>query len=275
MKNLKFNKKLIATLLLTAELSTIPNISSSDILLNNNLNIGNNVSYYSAEMFSEPQEEWHIEYLSNRSQELIIVAKITGNNVNVRSGPSKRHDVIGFCDITDRFEIIERENNEWYKIKYLNTIGYVSARYVREEEVPNYQFTRHVYLTRESNFYSDTNGSVYTSLPQYQDALVISETRGMYQVMIDGVVGYIEKNNTAMLSNTCAVIDLSRQMLRVYRNNNEIARFHIISGRRSMQSDMGCFRIGHRLREYQLTPDNFVHYWIQYTGNEGIHDASW
>ena len=42
-----------------------------------------------------------------------------------------------------------------------------------------------------------------------------------------------------------------------------------------MQTQIGCFKIGHKLMDYWLTDNNHVDYWIQYDGNRGIHDASW
>ena len=186
----------------------------------------------------------------NVNNSMIQVVKVKKNNVNVRSGPSTRSEVIGFADITDRFEIIEKEGN-WYKVHYLNTEGFIRRDMVREESIAKSDMTyiKIVYLTRESNFYSEANDNsqVLTTLPQYQNAFVISESNNFYRVMVDGVFGYIKKNNTKKLSNTCVIVDLPRQMLRVYKNNHEVGRYHIISGRKSMQTDIGCFTIGHRL----------------------------
>ena len=253
MKNLEFNKKKIASLILASELILCP-IEGTSSTTSTNSNTTSQEDYI----------------------ETVRMAKITGNNVNIRSNPSTRSDIIGFADVTDYFEIID-EVDDWYQIKYLNTTAYVTKRYARETyiEKENLNFRSIVYLTCESTFYRDLSFNQYTTLPQYQNAFVISETSGYYKVMVDGVVGYIRKSDTRSLSNTCVIIDLSRQMLRVYKNTKEVGRYHIISGRESMQTRLGCFRIGHKLTDYQLTPDNFVHYWIQYDGNIGIHDASW
>ncbi len=238
-------------------------------------------------LIAKNQDNWYVVYVNNQVgfingnylndiKSTILVAKITGNNVNVRSMPDTKSEIKGFCDVTDRFEIIEKIG-EWYHIKYLNTDGYVYGKYVREEEIEkdNTYFIKHVYLKNDGYFYSDKEGNILTILPQYQNALVISEDGIFYKVMIDGIIGYIEKNNTKSLSSTCVVVDLGRQILRVYKNNKEQARFHIITGRKSMQTDMGCYKIGRKLKDYQLTKTNHVDYWIQYNGDEGIHDASW
>ncbi len=214
-------------------------------------------------------------YLTNINTQ-VKMAKITGNNVNIRSGPSTNYDIIGFSDTTDYFKIIG-EKNDWYKINYLNEEGYVSKKYacevLKNQDDINYESI--VYLTKDSLFYKNMNGEVYTYLPKYQNAFVICKEKDFYKVMVDGIIGYISINDTKKLSNTCIIIDLPRQMLRLYKDTKEIGRFHIITGREELKTTIGCFKIGHLIKGYQLTPENYVNYWIQYNGNEGIHDALW
>ena len=214
-------------------------------------------------------------YLENISNQIDAV-KILGNNVNIREDASIKSSVIGFADITDSFIILD-ETNDWYKIRYLNKDGYISKKYATsiKKNKDDFIYKSIVYLTRYSYFYSDLENNIYTVLPTYQNAFVIDEIDNFYKVMIDGVIGYIDKSNTRKLSNRCIIIDLSRQILRVYNDNKEIERFHIITGREELQTTVGCFKINHRINGYQLTDEHYVNYWIQYNGNEGIHDASW
>lgn len=204
------------------------------------------------------------------------IAKITGNNVNIRSTPEKCKNIIGFCDKTDKFVILGNYG-DWYNIDYLGQSSYISSSFVREEMINendlNYQ--KAVYLTRDSNFYRDVNGNYLTTLPMYQNAFVIEESGDYLKVMIDGVVGYISKNDTKTISTNFAVVDLGRQIIKVYHGTKEVFRAHIISGRKVLQSDMGYFKIGHHLRDYPLTSDHTVAFWMQYNGDEGIHDADW
>ncbi len=215
---------------------------------------------------------------SQQQNDMVLVAKVTGNNVNVRLGASMKADIIGFADVTDRFEIVGCEG-DWYKIVYLNQYAYINKKYVREESVPNatMQAKKIGYLVQPTNFYNgaDKYASIITTLPAYQNVTVIGEEGYFYHVMVDGVIGYVVKADFKELTKTCVIIDLPRQILRVYQNNREVARFHIITGKKETQTDIGCFKIGHRLTDYQLTPTNFVRYWLQYNGDEGIHDASW
>ncbi len=211
----------------------------------------------------------------NKSQ--VNMAKITGNNVNVRSSAdSNANNVIGFADITDYFTIIDKQG-DWYVIDYLGKTGYISSKYVKETLI-NAEDTKTismVYLTCSSYFYKDTNGTYLTTLPEAQLAEVIKQEGKYYRVRVDGVIGYIEKNNTKKLTDRFIASFLGRQICKVYKDNKEVYRAHIISGRKGMETDPGKYKIGHMLKDYQLTPDKRVNYWIQYHGNEGFHDAYW
>ena len=214
---------------------------------------------------------------SNYDDSLTInMAKITKNNVNVRSSNSTESKIIGFADVTDSFTIIDKVG-DWYEIDYLGRTGYIHSNFVSECLVSkeDIKIQKMVYLPNESDFYSDTNNSYITTLPKNQYAAVIKEENSYYKVRIDGIVGYIKKEDTKKLSNTFIVSDLGRQLVRVFKNNKEVYRAHIISGRKSMQTDLGKFKIGHHIKDYQLTPDYRVNYWMQYNGDEGYHDAYW
>ena len=50
------------------------------------------------------------QYFANYTNK-INVAKITGNNINVRSSDSTKSAVIGFADVTDSFKIINKIND--------------------------------------------------------------------------------------------------------------------------------------------------------------------
>ena len=216
-------------------------------------------------------------FIEAKSEDTITMAKVTKNNVNVRySATTKQDNIIGFADVTDTFRILGRENN-WYIVDYLGQTGYIREDFIREIEVDedDYDTSRIAYLEIDSYFYTDleTNDGVY--LPAYQSVAIIREAGDYYKVKVDGVVGYVLKRHVKKLTRTCVVVDLSRQILKVYKNGNEVFRAHIISGRQSLQTQIGCFKIGHKVQGYQLTPDNYVQYWIQFDDNRGLHDASW
>ena len=260
MKNFKIDKKRIISLILAGGIC-LCNISMGESVTDNNYV---NVTYdYTNEL--------------NNNEETVIVAKLTKNNVNVRSTPTTKEDnIIGFADVTDHFKILGYEN-DWYIVNYLGQIAYIKSDFIKDVEMnkDDLEVSRIAYLSSDTCFYKELNKSYDVILPAYQNISIIDEKENYYKIMVDGIIGYVPKENVRKLSNTCVVIDLARQILRVYKDGNEVFRAHIISGRKSMQTVMGCFKIGHRLKKYQLTKQNFVEFWIQYDGNRGIHDASW
>ena len=209
-------------------------------------------------------------------EDTITIAKLTKNNVNVRSSATTKEDnIIGFADVSDQFKILGYEN-DWYIVNYLGQRAYIKSDFIKEIEMnkDDLEIVRMAYLTCDTPFYKELN-STDIVLPMYQNVSIIKEEGIYYKVMVDGIIGYVKKDNVKKLTNTCVIVDLSRQILRVYKSGDEIYRAHIISGRKSLQTVIGCFKIGHKVKGYQLTKDNYVDYWIEYDGNRGIHDASW
>lgn len=206
----------------------------------------------------------------------IIVARITGNNVNVRSSTNTKSDdnIIGFCDISDKFEIIEKLG-DWYKIKYLGNVGYINAKYVREVTVDREEFNiqKMVALSKSSPFYGE-NGNYLCNLPINQNLLVIGEKDNKYKVLVDGVVGYVNKSDTKKLTKRTLVVDLSRQIVKVYHNGIEVFRASGITGAKGMETERGCFTIGHHMIDYTFPSKKIRNeVWIQFDGNRGFHPA--
>lgn len=218
-----------------------------------------------------------IETMDNDTNEDVLIGKVVGNNINIRNTPNISNDnIIGFADITDSFKILEKEN-EWYKIDYHGYISYIKSDFIEERIVNerDLKIKKIVYLNCDSPLYSDCYGTYLTRLPKYQNVNVLKEEKGYYKVMVDGVIGYIDPIDTSKLTNTFVLVDLGRQIVKIFKNNKEVYRAHMISGRKKMQTDIGIYKIGHRLTNYQLTKNNKVSVWIQYNGNEGLHDAGW
>ena len=221
----------------------------------------------------EPVKEEVIEN-NDVNPNLISVAKITGNNINVRYSPKKGDNIIGFCDKTDKFIITGYENG-FYQIDYLGQTGYVSEKYVTNIEMDknDLQVYKMVYLPNGGAFY-DENGGIYCYLPANQNVQIIESTDDYYKGIVDGVIGYIKKKSTKSLTEVCIVVDVSRQILKVYKKGKEVFRCKVITGAKGRETQLGCFKIGHHMEGYTF-PDSDIYneYWIQFDGNRGIHPA--
>ena len=220
----------------------------------------------------ENDYEEHISQVTTSN--LVNITKITGNNINVRSSPNKGDNIIGFCDITDKFAILDHVDG-YYKVDYLGNTGYISDKYVIEDSMDRniLEASSMVYFPKISALYDD-DGSIICYLPKYQNLLVIGGVNNYYKVLVDGVVGYVKKNETKELTKTTIVVDLSRQILKVFKNGKEVFRCKVITGAKTDQTRLGCFKIGHHTTNYVFKASGiFNEFWIQFDGNIGIHPA--
>lgn len=214
------------------------------------------------------------EIIDTNNPNLITVTKITGNNINVRSEPKKDNNIIGFCDKTDKFVILCHVDG-FYEVNYLGQTGYISDKYVTEEtvDINDLDVKGMVYVPSLTAFYN-TDGNFVSYLPAYQNVQIVGYKDDYYKVLIDGVNGYVKQNEVKALTDTCIVIDLSRQILKVYKCGKEVFRCKVITGAKNSETRLGCFKIGHHMRGHTFTlNDIYNEYWIQFDGNRGVHPA--
>ncbi|MDO4536271.1 MAG: SH3 domain-containing protein [Clostridium perfringens] len=72
----------------------------------------------------------YISIINSNSLPIIQTSKVIASKLNVRSGSSTSNEIIGTLKKGDLVEIVSKENG-WYKIKFYNSYGYVSASYVK------------------------------------------------------------------------------------------------------------------------------------------------
>ena len=86
----------------------------------------------------------HSKYLVAATKENAELGygRITGNKVNVRSGPGTSYKSLGSAAINDTAYIIGI-NNKWFKVIYGDVIGYIRSDYLALTEIP--------YENRDSN----------------------------------------------------------------------------------------------------------------------------
>ena len=79
----------------------------------------------------------HADYLkfTTRENSELGYGRVTGSRVNIRSGPSTGYSVVAQASAGDKVYIIGI-NNQWFKVIYGNTIGYIRSDYVDLTEIP-------------------------------------------------------------------------------------------------------------------------------------------
>lgn len=86
--------------------------------------------------------------------------------------------------------------------------------------------------------------------------------------------GFINKNYTKTLEGIFVVVDISKQRLYMY-NNDELCYIALVTtGKNSTPSDIGLFKIWYKGTYEEITPGYIVDYWMPYnSAMEGLHDA--
>lgn len=68
----------------------------------------------------------------------MITMKVTapsGNTVNMRAEASISSRVLAAVPLSTLIEVIMRENEDWYKVRYKGTEGYMMAKFLRNTEI--------------------------------------------------------------------------------------------------------------------------------------------
>lgn len=97
---------------------------------------GKTGSWYQVE-FDLTEGYMHESYLDTYTAKNVELGygNVTGNKVNVRSGPSTSHSAVTRVDTGDKAYIIGF-NNQWYKVIVNEKIGYIRSDYLDLIEIP-------------------------------------------------------------------------------------------------------------------------------------------
>lgn len=59
----------------------------------------------------------------------------SGNTVNMRAGASISSKVLAVVPLSTIVEVVMRENEDWYKVRYGGKEGYMMAKFLRTTEI--------------------------------------------------------------------------------------------------------------------------------------------
>ena len=123
-------------------------------------------------------------------------ATISASALNVRSGPGTSYDRVTVLGNGTRVVILEKTNDDWYKINYQGTVGYVSTDYLTDVlTAENFNASgtvdgTSVRMREDPNTSCDVLGMYNTG-----DVLnVIGINNGWYKLVYDGRTGYIRSD---------------------------------------------------------------------------------
>lgn len=141
---------------------------------------------------------------SDNNTSVINTGTVTADTLNVRSGASTSHSIIGTLKASSKVEITETSNG-WHKIKYNNTQGYVSVDYIKlnngsteTPEPPSHNIDGKVAIvTADALNVRSGAGTSYSivATARYGSRLpIISYTNGWYKVKVGSTTGYVSES---------------------------------------------------------------------------------
>lgn len=201
---------------------------------------------------------------------------VKGNNtVNIREYADVNSKKIGLLGMGTSARLLGEENG-FYKIEYLDKIGYVSKdyAYLYDREHIDDEVIKNVYFPKDTLIY-DENMESKALIPKNEMAHVYEDLVDTYLVEADGVVGYVDKNSVEDLAGRYAVIDISDQQVVVYDDVTPIFEAPTVTGKPSSPTPEGYFQINSKAYNYCLggDPRHFTDVMLKFKGNCGFHCA--
>lgn len=199
--------------------------------------------------------------------------------VNVRQQADVNSEKIGLLGIGASVKYISEEG-DFYKVEYNGEIGYVYKEYadlyIREHVEGPVIDT--VYFPDETPIY-DNNLKQKSVISKNEFGSVYKDDNDLLFVEVDGVAGYVDKNQVMSMDGTYAVVDISDQIIRVYNENEVLLESPVVTGNASKTPTKEGLHTIHTVgHNYNLiSPPNypFVNVMLKFYNNQGLHDAEY
>jgi cell wall-associated NlpC family hydrolase len=133
-------------------------------------------------------------------------ANVSGSSVRIRSGPGLDHSILTHANRGDIVVVIERTNNEWHKVNFHGTIGYMSVSFLeRHREAANFNKSGSI-SGRVVNMRArpTTTSSVLASHRAGTVMNIIGINNGWYKVEHGAQTGYVRSDLMALVPRTAA-----------------------------------------------------------------------
>lgn len=200
--------------------------------------------------------------------------------VNIRNGASANSNKLGSITKGSKLDVINKENDDWYRVKYNNQEAFISSHYVKEKMDTNINapVEKFIYMKKESTLYDAYNSNPIMSIPYLEAAPVFQEADGYYLTSIDNNIGFIPKSDTGVLDGTFAIVDISDQTAYLYEGTQLILSTPVVTGKPSSPTTKGLHEVWHISEDRYLKGDNYevyVDYFDAFCGGIGFHDSEY
>lgn len=200
------------------------------------------------------------------------------SDVNVRQKPNTNSKKYELLKRGNRLPLIERYNDEWYKVNYEDKEAYVYSEYVREIKgyTPKVDMSDMVYTTSKISLYDLNSNEEILTIPKRETVEVYAMNDEYYLASFNGTVGLIDKKYAQSLGDKYVIIDISSQNLKVYADDKLVIDTPVVTGKDSTPTYCGLFYVfkrGEKIywEEFKVT----VNYGLDFNRGIWIHDASW
>jgi len=130
------------------------------------------------------------------------------NNINVRKGPNTTYAKVGSLKKNAKVTIVAKSSNNWYKIKFNSSYGYVSSQYItiptnkpNPSETP-YSANGAVNNNLNARKGPDTTYAMVATLKKNSKVTIVAKTdNGWYKIKLNNGYAYVSSQYIAIQTN--------------------------------------------------------------------------
>ena len=210
-------------------------------------------------------------------QTVPVVVANTG--VNLREYSTAKSEKVGFLNPGDSLEVVNLEDNGWYKVIYNDGYAYVCGDYVTlsNKEIIKNKIYKNIALLDDKILYSDPElKNPICTVPRNELFGVYNGYGNRYLVKSDYEygTGYISKAKTCNMGrDPFVVVDISDQEAALYKDDFKNFRADTVTGGPLLPTDEGLWSIKSMKTNYYLAKyDVTVDFWMEFHDGQGIHN---
>ncbi len=264
----------------TPELTVTPfnyeNEFSEDLLEENNVNLSIN--------YENIEEDESLE----TTVDIISVDVVVANKKTEIYDSLENKELIGYLPVGRTVDYINADNESYYQVDYYGSTAFVKKDDVSLAQVYDFKSEINKILYAKENvnliipdYLSESGVQETVEIPKFECFEVYGEDEALYLVKTEDYIGYIAKENVEELNGTIVVIDIDKQKLTLYKDNQIIIECPVVTGTPTPErhTDEGLWEI------YNITGARYlvgeggsktpVDIMMKFHGNEGLHDASY
>lgn len=123
--------------------------------------------------------------------------EVAASRLNFRSQPDLAAEIIDTVDRGNDVLVLGQTNDQWYKVYYNNTVGYMYADYltVNASEIANFGAARCGENGTELYIAPDTESEQLAALEPEAQVEIFGVAAGWYYVTADDVMGYVQTDS--------------------------------------------------------------------------------